>query len=1129
MGQIFNAVLTQTLNNNTKLASMALLIQGQSLSFRGRMALSTIGFLLLFSPLLNAQTFTGSVSGRVSDPAGLPVSDVEVAVTETATNEVSRTVTNRSGDYNVAFLKPGPYRVAFTAKGFKEFVQIDLELQLNQSFRLDPTLEIGAVSEKVEVAATQSQVNYDSPEGAHVVGSEQLENLPEIVNPGRGRSPFLLAKLLPGVTSTSSNNSNINNFSFGGARPTTNEILVDGIPTTNPSDNTYTFTPSPDSVDEFKVVTFAFSAEFGHTGGGVLLATSKAGTNEFHGSLYEYFGNRILNARSFFQAANNQRSILNEPGFTFGGPVLLPHYNGRNKTFFFADLNYTYSAQPSNHLYLTPTTLERAGNFSQSSGGSVVIYDPQTTTVDASGNIVRQQFPGNIIPSSRVDPVAAKILSYYPNPNGSFEGGAYNYQVNTSAYNQTLQGLVRVDHIFSDNDKIFARYGRYNPNSPAVTVVNNAANPNNTGGWYDNQAGLGWTHIFSPTLFNDFRVGFVQEINYTFAGGPAVPQLGLQGVSLSAFPDIETNNYIGLGAGSPFHDRDRSWVFNEVLQWQRGRHTLKMGGDYRRQMYNYYNPGSQLGDSVAGTYNFDSSFTSITANPSSGYDLADLVLGLPTSTQIDTEDYTYRENINSASLFIQDDFKVNSKLTMNLGLRWEYDGPYSEANNQFASFNPNLVNQATGNLGEVEFAGVNGAPSHFMPNIYHDFLPRVGFAWNPAKDTVIRGGVGFFRLPNIGFYQFGPLSKYVQQADFQSLDGGVTPAFQLDQGVPYVPFYVDANGNPEVPASLTNPTSSVSQIDSRNRTPYNVSWQFGIQRQLGAWFVDVDYAATKGVKLPIVLQTDQVPVSEFAIGSQALRPYPQYAGVTYLTMDGNSNYQSLQAQLEHRWKDNLVISAAYTFSKLEDDVDEVADSNSRAHHQGVQNVYDLRAEWGIGGYDIPQRFVANYVWTLPFGPGQKFLANTPVVRDVVGGWELAGVTEFQVGQPLPITQSNLNASTEFTEAQRPNGNGLPVFSGPQTLARWFNTANYSLAPEGTLGTSARFPLHGPGVENWDIALQRNFVIRERVKLQFRGQFFNAWNHANFNNPNGTVGSPSFGAISSAQAGRSTQVTFRLFF
>lgn len=1082
-------------------------------------------FSFLSLELVTGQTFTGSIGGRVTDPGGLPIPNVEVVATESATNEVSKTVSNGAGEYSVAFLKPGVYRVTFKAAGFKEVVQNSLELQLNQSFRLDQPLDIGSVNESVEVTSTASQVNFDTPEIAHVVGAEQLENIPELSNPTRGRSPFLLAKLVPGVTSTSSDNSNINNFSFGGGRPATNEILIDGLPTTNPSDNTYTFTPSPDSVDEFKVITFAFSAEFGHTGGGVLLATSKHGVNQFHGSLYDYFRNRILNARSFFQASNKQRYIQNDPGFTLGGPVLFPGYSGRNKTFFFADYNVTLAARPKYDLQLTPTAAERGGDFSQTNGGGVAIYDPSTTTVDANGNIFRQPFPGNVIPASRIDPVAAQIVKYYPNPNGAFQGGSSNYQVNATRYDQTWQGLVRIDQNFSDNDKFFARYGRYHPNTDAVKYLNNAANYDNAGGWWDNQAGMGYTHIFSPSVINDFRLAFVQEINYQGPGGGPVPGLGLTGVPLSAFPDISTNNYVGLGAASPSHDRDRSWVFNEALQIQSGRHLLKIGGDYRRQMYNYYNPGYNDGYSLAGAYSFDQTFTSVSANPNSGWDLADLLLGLPTATVVEHEDYTYRENINSASLYLQDDFKVSPKLTLNLGLRWEYDGPYSEANNQFASFNPRLVNQTTGNLGEVQFAGRNGAPKNFMPSVYHDFLPRFGFAWNALKDTVFRGGVGAFRLPNIGFYQFGPLSKYVQYGVFQSLDG-VTPAYQLSQGVPAAPYFVDANGNPSVPASLTNPTSVVTQIESRSRTPYNISWEFGVQRQLGSWFIDLAYSASKGVKLPIVLQTNQLQPSQFHTGDQSLRPYPQYAGVQSLTLDGNSKYNSLQAKLEHRWKNGLVISAAYTFSKLLDDVDEVADSNSRAHRQGVQNVYNLRTEWGVGGYDIPHRFVANYVYALPFGR-KKLGGGIPVVRDVVDGWEFSGITEFQVGQPLAITQPNNTHG--FTESQRPNAIGNPVLSSGQTLLHWFNTSAFAVAPGFTLGDSPRFPLHGPGTNNWDLALQRNFIIHERLKLQFRGEFFNAWNHAQFNNPNGNVTSSGFGVVNSSRAGRVTELVLRIFF
>jgi hypothetical protein len=1098
-------------------------------SLARRVVLAAFGlFLLLGGVALSAraQNFTGSISGRVTDPSGNPVAAVEIAVIENATSETFRTVTNDLGEYNVSFLKPATYRVTFTAQGFKAAIESDLQLELNQNFRLNRTLSIGSVNETVEVSADLSLLNYDSPEIAHVIGSEQLENIPELAVINRGRSPFLLAKLIPGVTSTSSNNSNINNFSFGGGRPVTNEILIDGLPTTNPSDNTYTFTPSPDSVDEFKVITTPFSAELGHTGGGVLLATTKHGTNDFHGSVYDYFRNRILNARNFFAGPNNERYIENDPGFTLGGPVLLPHYNGRNKTFFFADYNVTYAATPATPsangnegtLSLTPTDAERSGDFSAVPG--IKIYDPATTVVTTGpgGSLIvtRQQFPNNIIPANRIDPVAAQIVKFFPEPNGSFSGGA-NYLITATQYQQTWQGLIRIDQNFGDNDKLFARYGRYHPNSDAVQFINNAANNNNAGGWWDNQVGVGETHVFTPRVINDFRVAFVQEINYDSAGGPPVPQLGLQGVTLNAFPDISTSNFIPLGAGGADHDRDRSWVFNDDLQIQRGRHLFKVGGDFRRQMYHFYNPGL-----LSGSYTFDQTFTSISSDPNSGSDLADLLLGLPTQTQIQTENYTYRENINSASLYFQDDFKVNQRLTLNLGLRWEFDGPYSEANNRFGSFNPNIVNSQTGNLGDVQFAGQDGAPTHFMPNIYRDFLPRVGFAWNALKDTVVRGGVSFLRLPNLGFFNYGPISPFVQNSLFQSADG-VTPAYQLDQGVPQAPFFADANGNPLVPASLTNPTSVATWIDGRDRTPYNIAWEFGLQRQFGSWFAELDYAASRGIKLPIVITADQLQPSQFNTGSQALRPFPQYADVQHLTMDGDSIYHSLQAKLEHRWKNGFVLSAAYTFSKLIDDVDPV----SRVTFAPPQNVYDLKADRGVGAYDIPQRFVANYVYSLPFGRGARYANSTRILKDIISGWELSGITELQKGQPIAITQPN--TTNGFTESQRPNIVGNPVLSSGQTLAHWFNTAAFQLAPVGTLGDSPRFPLHGPGLNNTDLALQRNFILRERVKLQLRGEFFNSFNHPQFSNPNGDVASSSFGKITSALPARITEIVLRIFF
>jgi hypothetical protein len=1078
--------------------------------------------LLLFASTALAQTFTGSIRGRVTDPSGAALPGATVTVTETATSTAVRTVTNETGDYTVSFLKPGVYRVSIAAAGFKESVDRDVILQLNQSLRIDKTMELGASSETVEISATTSQLNYESPEIGHVVGEQQLLNVPLAATNSRGRSLLLLAKLIPGVTSTSSNNSNINNFSFGGGRPVTNEILVDGLPTTNPSDQTYTLTPSPDAIQEFKVITTPFSAEWGHTGGGVMLLTSKRGTNNYHGSVYDFFRNRVLNGRTPFQPVQSQvKYVQNDPGFTFGGPVRLPGYNGKNRTFFFVDWNVTLASNGTLFQGFVPTARERAGDFSQTfnaSGQLIQIFDPANTRA----GLARDPFPGNVIPASRIDPVAREIVKFYPDTNAS--ATSYNYYVTPPQLRQTWQWLWRIDHDFGPNDKAFVRMGRYNPNGDAQLRIPNKANNDTAGGFRDTQVAISETHVFGPRVVNDFRFGFVQEVNYTIPGGEVqpAPELGLKGVTLDTFPIVQVSGGIGmiqLGASAFNSDRDRSFVFSEALNWQRGRHTLRMGGDYRRQMYNFYNPGK-----LSGTYSFNGTFTRNAGNNATGLGIADLLLGMPATTTININDYTFRLNINSGGMYLQDDFKVTSRLTLNLGLRWEYDGPYSEANNQFASFNPKLVNRTTGNLGEVEFAGRNGAPEHFVPNIYHNFLPRFGFAWGVLRNTVVRGGYGIYRLPAIGFSGFGPVSQYGQSATFTSLDSGATARFLLGGGVPAVPFNVDANGLPNIPASLTNPTSNVTALETRVRTPYNQSWQFGIQQQLGRWFAEVDYVATKGTKLPVLLPLNQLRPDQFGPGNrQSLRPFPQYNNVSMLANDGNSNWHSLQAKLEHRWHGGLLVSAAYTFSKLINDVDAPARSNGAP----IQNAYNLRAERGIGGYDVPQRFVTNFVYALPFGRDGRYLAHLPVLREVIGGWQVAGITEFQVGLPIQITQANNSQGANF---QRPN-QVEPAALGhfDRTIDRWFNTNAMVTAPVGTLGNAPRFALHGPGLNNTDLAIMRNFHLYEAAKLQFRAEFFNAFNHPQLNNPNTAIGNSLFGRVTAARDPRTIEFALRIFF
>ncbi len=1078
---------------------------------------------LFLSPILLAQTYTGSISGKVTDGSGSVVPKATVTLTEESTNTVIKTVTGDSGDYILSYLKPGSYGIEIAATGFKEHVESGITLQINQNRRVDPVLEVGQVTEVVKVSAAAAQIDYVSPEIGQVVDADQLINLPEQATASRGRSPFLLAKLLPGVTTNGNSYTNINGFSFAGGRRVTNEILVDGLPTTNPSDETYTLTPSPDSIQEFKVLTTPFSAEYGHTGGGVMIATSRSGSNSLHGSAYDLFRNRILNGRDFFSPTQSAtKYVQNDPGGTIGGPVIIPHlYNGKDKTFFFVDFNVTLASQGSVYSQLVPTDLQKSGDFSQTlSGGQLVpIYDPVTAHTGPDGKtIVRNQFPGNMIPANRIDPVAAQIVKFYPEPN--WAAGANNYVITPPAQNDNWQYLGRIDQNFGDNDRAFFRFGQYSPNNNAVADIPNKANNQQAGGWTDTQAVLSETHVFGPTLVSDFRFGWVQEDNYSTVTGGAAPELGLKGVDLSTFPIVSVSQMITLGASAPNHDRDRSWVFNEGLTLSKGRHTLKFGGDFRRQMYDNYSPGK-----LSGSYSFGNTFTTSTPNDTkSGFGLADLLLGAPAATSFSINDYTYRLNINSAGAFVQDDFKVSRKLTVNLGIRWEFDGPYSEANNQFASFNPAIVNHATGNLGDVQFAGKNGAPHHFSPNIYHDFLPRVGFAYNILPDTVIRGGYGIYRLPAIGYSSYGPVSQYAQTATFTSLDNNVTPAYYLANGVPPVPYNVDANGNPNIPASLTKPTNNVTQLESRARTPYNQTWQLGVQHQFkGNWLAEVDYVGTRGVKLPITIPENQLPYSEWGVSGspQSLRPFPQYLNVTYLTNNGNSFYNALQTSLLRRWA-NGVLSFAYTWSKVTDDVDGPAGSSP------IQDIYNLGAEHGIASYDVPHRFVANYVYRIPLGRGSKILNGVPVVQDVVRGWEFSGITEMQIGLPLAATQSN--GTGGFTGTQRPYQvapGALP--SSQRTLNEWFNINAFIVAPAFTAGTEPRFSFFGPGINNWDTALMRNFPVRERLNLQLRGEFYDTFNHPNFKNPNTAIGNVNYGKITSDNGARVMEVALRIFF
>jgi hypothetical protein len=508
-----------------------------------------------------------------------------------------------------------------------------------------------------------------------------------------------------------------------------------------------------------------------------------------------------------------------------------------------------------------------------------------------------------------------------------------------------------------------------------------------------------------------------------------------------------------------------------------------------------------------------------------GFGIADLLLGDPATTSISTNNYVYRVSTPYASAYIQDDYKVTTRLTVNLGLRWEFDGPSTELNNQSYSFNPNIVDPTTGRLGGIQYAGIDGAPSHFVPNDYRGFLPRVGFAYSLWKNTVVRGGYGIYELPGIGFIGNGLSSKYTIAATFTSPDG-VTPAYQLDQGVPAYSYNVGANGLPNIPSSLTKPASNVTWQQTSTVIPYAQEWQFGLQHQFGhGWMGEANYQGNRGVHLPVDLQVNQIaPTPNCCFGvanAQSLRPFPQWLNVTKVSNTGNSNYNALLVKVQHYWKNGLSLIFNYTWSHALDDVDGPA----RADAVAKQNVYNLRSQYGTAMLDIPQRVTIASVYDLPFGAGGALKTNVGVADQVIGHWQLTGNASFQVGLPYNVTQSNTLGL--FNPIQYPNLVGNP--NGNKSFTQWFNTSAFAIAPQDTLGDAPRASFFGPGLNIWNIAIGRTFPIGEHFNFKLRGEFYNAFNKVLWSGLNTSITSPAFGSVTAAMDPRVVQFSGRLTF
>jgi len=1107
-----------------------------------------------------AQIEQATVTGTVTDQTGAVIPSAQVTVRNRATGVEASTRTNSEGIYRVPYLRPGSYDVSAEAQGFKRARVTNLTLTVGLTATVDLTLEVGSVQNEVTVNATAVQLEQQSASLGAVIGSAQMLELPLL-----GRNPYALLQLSPGVLPKGGAGSGP---IVSGGRSNTSEILLDGAETRNSTTNDITYTPPLEAVQEFKVIVNNFSSEFGRSGGGVLTAASRSGTNDFHGSFYEFLRNEKLNANGW----NNNRQGLkrsplrrNEYGFAVGGPVLAPKlYNGRDKTFFFFNWEAIPQRSPDNINSTVPTAAERGGDFTgtfDAAGNVIRVYDPLTTRADPSraGRYIRDQFPGNRIPPSRFDPIALKIMQYYPLPNRTSR--TENLALNNSRANDTWKMFLRGDHVLGAKNRLFfsAGYQKQDQNTPGVNLAFPPEGTNGEQGKIGNRpktAVLSDTVTFRPNLLGEFRASVARNVIRTQprSAGFDFTQLGLpqylkQQARQFMFPRIEASDVTALGPNraSYFTDAEAAYEAQGHLTWIRGRHSLKTG--FVRTFHTF---NVTRAERPSGLYSFGRGYTQgpdpATSSASAGFGIATLLLGAPTGGQFSL-DPSLAASQKYYAAYLQDDWKATRRITINLGLRWEYQSPWTDRYNQLAWFDPEYPDPLTKAKGLLRFAGRDGNPREQTDADKNNFAPRLGIAWQVQKNTVLRAGWGLFFSPGSGGIGAGA----------SDLGSGFLAQTSVYLGPPEA-----APNTPPAGASLADPfktgliqpptTGVGSSVNTAFRewvTPYAQQWNVNIQRTLSSdTLLEVAWIGSRGQRLWVNRSRSAVSTSYLSLGpaldelvpnpyygiittgtlsartvrrSLLLQPFNHYTGVSrFRDPVGDSIYHALTLRMEKRATRNLTVNVSYTAGKLIDNVQERFSGRT-----SLLDPNNLRLSRSIADYDRAQYFVANYIYELPWGHGKRWVRSGPLAA-VIGNWQLSGITTFAGGTPVVITGPNdTRLPGVGGYANRLKSGYLP--KDQRTLDRWFDTTAWAPAPAYTLPNGSRTEpnIRNPGIKSFDLSLSRTQHIRERFRLQFRAEFFGAFNTPQFGEPNGSVNAVNFGRITSASGTRNIQLGLRM--
>ncbi|MFN7928993.1 MAG: carboxypeptidase regulatory-like domain-containing protein [Blastocatellia bacterium] len=1132
----------------------------------------------LMSAVVLAQENRATIIGTVTDPQGGVIPNATIKATHTDTNAVTTTTSNESGVYSLPFLPVGRYQITVTASGLKTSVRENLDLRVGDRMQLDFKMEVGAVSDTVTVSSAAPLLDTATASRGQVIDGEKVHDLPLL-----GRNPFLLAALASGVQITSSqgsisfrpfDNGGMDNISINGGRARTNEFLIDGAPNTateNNSIGSLSFVPSPDAVQEFKVQSNTYDAQFGRTGGGTINVSLKGGTNKFHGALYHFFRNDILNANVFQNNASGAARTAfrwNQPGLVFDGPIYIPKlYNGKDKTFFMFSWEKIKSSLPSPVVRTVPTLEQRNGDFSktfQANGQPITIYDPLTTPATCTtASCNRTAFANNLIPASRIDPVAKKLLEYIPLPNqaGNTQGFFNFFNSPNARTDEYDQFASRIDHNLSEKHKLSGRWLRNNRHETrGLAGYRKEASPfflhsrKNSGG------GMDVTSTFSPTLVSNFKINFIRHeftidqygdnFDITQLGFPSAlkGQLGRQffpGITMSG--GYDSFGGLGFGNGSTYTFSDAS-SFSEVLNKTLNNHSLKFGGELRVLRDNYIAPTSSFG-----TFNFTPGFTQrnpLAADAASGNSFASLLLGYSSSASVPIN-ATYAFQHLYYGTFFQDDWRVNRNLTLNLGLRWDYESPSTERYDQLnAGFDKTATSPlvAPGLTLKGGLLFVNKDNRLPYKRDLNNFGPRLGVAYQLNEKTVLRGGYGLSYLPA---FDPGTRLGFSVSTDYvSSTDGGLKPANTLSN--PYPNGLIRPSGSALGLSTLIG--QSFTFYDTDVQIPKNHQFSFGVQREI-PWkmSLDVSYIGSRSRQLITSQSINEVSAADLAKGasvlnaqvanplrglvpsnaalngativqSQLLRPFPQFTGLTQDRMTiGRAWYNSLQVRLEKRLTNGLHYLFSYTFSKnmeavgylnAQDPIGQLASVVTADHapHRAMIS----------GGYDLP-----------------LFKNSSALVRSLAGGWKLNAIGTFQSGLPV----STPGGVYLIGDPSLPNDK--------QTWTRWFNTctltaagarqncADASETPVFQIQPAFTLRLHSTRFSNirtsrpptFDISLFKVFRIKESMSLQVRAEAFNFANTPWFGAPNTTATSSAFGVTTLTQANdqRNVQLGLKLVF